>query len=134
LIAEIVTIGTELLLGEIVDSNAAHIARELALIGIDHFITTTVGDNEARIVTILVQALSRSDVVITTGGLGPTVDDVTREAAARATGRALVFRPELLQQIESFFLGRGYTMTENNRRQACIPEDAIAIERQRTRP
>jgi nicotinamide-nucleotide amidase len=128
LIAEIVTIGTELLLGEIVDSNAAHIARELALVGIDHYITTTVGDNEARITRILRQALARSDVVITTGGLGPTVDDVTREAAARATGRVLGTRPELLEQIEAFFRGRGYPMTENNRRQACLPQGAIAIE------
>ncbi len=128
MIAEIVTIGTELLLGEIVDSNAAHIARELALIGIDHYITTTVGDNEARIARVLEQALDRSDVVITTGGLGPTVDDVTREAAARATGRTLVLRPELLQQIEAFFQQRSYPMTDNNRRQALVPEDAIAIE------
>jgi len=128
LIAEIVTIGTELLLGEIVDSNAAHIARELALIGIDHLITTTVGDNEARITLILQQALARSDVVVTTGGLGPTVDDVTRQAAARATDRSLVLRPELLQQIEAFFESRGYTMTANNRRQAYVPEGAITIE------
>ncbi len=128
MIAEIVTIGTELLLGEIVDSNAAHIAKELALIGIDHYITTTVGDNEARITNILQQALARSDVVITTGGLGPTVDDVTREAAARATGRTLVLRPELLEQIEAFFSSRGYTMTESNRRQARVPDGAIAIE------
>jgi len=128
LIAEIVTIGTELLLGEIVDANAAHIARELALIGVDHLITTTVGDNEARITQILQQALSRSDVVITTGGLGPTVDDVTREAAARATGRELVLSQELMQQIERFFFSRGYTMTDNNARQALLPEGAITIE------
>jgi nicotinamide-nucleotide amidase len=128
LIAEIVTIGTELLLGEIVDSNAAHIARQLASIGVDHYYTTTVGDNEERIVGVLRDALARSDVVITTGGLGPTVDDVTREAAARVTGRELVSPPALLAQIEAYFRRRGYTMTDNNRRQAYVPEGAIAIE------
>jgi nicotinamide-nucleotide amidase len=95
---------------------------------VDHLITTTVGDNEARIVDILQQALGRSDVVITTGGLGPTLDDVTREAAARATGRELILSVELLQQIERFFSLRGYTMTDNNGRQAHMPEGAIAIE------
>jgi nicotinamide-nucleotide amidase len=127
LIAEIVTIGTELLLGEIVDSNAAHIARQLAAIGVDHYYTTTVGDNEERIVVALGHALQRSDVVITTGGLGPTVDDVTRQAVARLAGRELVFCPELLAQIDAYFCRRGYTMTENNRRQAFIPEGATGV-------
>ncbi len=128
MIAEVVTIGTELLLGEIVDSNAAHIARQLAAIGVDHYYTTTVGDNEERIVGVLRQSLARSDVVITTGGLGPTVDDVTRRAVARVSQRELLFSPELLAQIDAFFRRRGYTMTENNRRQAFIPADAIVIE------
>jgi nicotinamide-nucleotide amidase len=128
LIAEVVTIGTELLLGEIVDSNAAHIARQLAAIGVDHYYTTTVGDNEERIISVLRDALSRSDVVITTGGLGPTVDDVTRQAVARAAGRELVSPPELLAQIEAYFRRRGYTMTDNNRRQAYVPDGAVAIE------
>jgi nicotinamide-nucleotide amidase len=123
-----VTIGTELLLGEIVDSNAAHIARQLAAIGVDHYYNTTVGDNEQRIVGVLRQSLARSDVVITTGGLGPTVDDVTRKAVARVSERELVFSSELLAQIDAFFRRRGYTMTENNRRQAFIPEGAIAVE------
>lgn len=128
MIAEIVTIGTELLLGEIVDTNAAHIARQLATIGIDHYYTTTVGDNEQRIVAALQIALARSDVVITTGGLGPTVDDVTREAVAHVCGRELVFHPELLAQIEAFFRKRGTMMSPNNRRQAYLPAGAIAIE------
>ncbi|MGC8787017.1 MAG: CinA family nicotinamide mononucleotide deamidase-related protein [Anaerolineae bacterium] len=128
MIAEIVTIGTELLLGEIVDTNAAHIARQLATIGVDHYYTTTVGDNEQRIVAALQSALARSDVVITTGGLGPTVDDVTREAVARVCGRELVFHPELLAQIEAFFRKRGTTMSPNNRRQAYLPAGAVAIE------
>jgi competence/damage-inducible protein CinA-like protein len=128
LIAEIVTIGTELLLGEIVDSNAAHIAQQLAAIGVDHYFTTTVGDNESRIVLALQNALARADVVIATGGLGPTVDDVTREAVARVAGRELVFHPELLEQIAGFFQRRGVPMSANNRRQAYVPAGAMVVE------
>jgi nicotinamide-nucleotide amidase len=128
LIAEIVTIGTELLLGEIVDSNAAHIAQQLAAIGVDHYYTTTVGDNESRIVLALQNALTRADVVIATGGLGPTVDDVTREAVARVAERELVFHPELLEQIAGFFDRRGVPMSANNRRQAYVPAGAVVVE------
>jgi len=126
-IAEIVSIGTELLLGEIVDTNAAHIARQLAAIGVDHLFTTTVGDNEERIVSVLLAAWTRADVVITTGGLGPTVDDVTREAVARVCRRELVFHPELMEQIACFFQRRGATMSTNNRRQAYMPAGAIVV-------
>jgi len=125
--AEIVSIGTELLLGEIVDTNSAHIARQLRTIGLDLHYMTTVGDNLERIAQVLNIALDRVDVVITTGGLGPTVDDVTREAVARATGRPLVFSQELLKQIETFFVRVGRRMSENNRRQAYIPQGAIPI-------
>jgi nicotinamide-nucleotide amidase len=127
-IAEIVSIGTELLLGEIVDTNAAHIARQLAAIGVDHYYSTTVGDNEVRIVQVLRIALGRSDVVITTGGLGPTVDDMTREAVAQVMGRPLVSPPGLMEQVEAFFQRRGAAMTDNNRRQAFVPEEAIVLE------
>jgi nicotinamide-nucleotide amidase len=126
--AEIVTIGTELLLGKIVDTNAAYIAQQLATIGLDLYYKTTVGDNEGRITSVLQQALARSDVVITSGGLGPTVDDVTRQAVARATGRELVLDERLLAQIEARFARHGFTMSENNRRQAYIPQGAIPIE------
>jgi nicotinamide-nucleotide amidase len=126
--AEIVTIGTELLLGEIVDTNAAYIAQQLATIGLDLYYKTTVGDNEGRITSVLQQALARSDVVITSGGLGPTVDDVTREAVARAAGQELVLDEKLLAQIEARFARHGFTMSENNRRQAYIPQGAIPIE------
>ncbi len=125
--AEIVSIGTELLLGEIVDTNAAYIARQLTTIGLDLYYKTTVGDNEARITAVLREALERSGVVITTGGLGPTVDDVTREAVAAATGRALELRPELITEIEAFFRRRGARMTDNNLRQARLPQGAIAV-------
>jgi nicotinamide-nucleotide amidase len=126
--AEIVTTGTELLLGQIDDTNATYLARQLRDLGIDLFFRTTVGDNEIRIAQALTLALGRAEVVIVTGGLGPTVDDVTREAVARATGRPLVLRPELVTQIQAFFDRLGSAMTENNRRQACLPEGCIPIE------
>jgi nicotinamide-nucleotide amidase len=126
--AEIVTTGTELLLGQIDDTNATYLARQLRDLGIDVYYRTTVGDNEMRIAQALEQALGRADVVITSGGLGPTVDDVTREAVARATGRPLVLYPDLLAQIESFFARFGSPMSDNNRRQAHLPEGSIPIE------
>ncbi|MCL6430363.1 MAG: CinA family nicotinamide mononucleotide deamidase-related protein [Anaerolineae bacterium] len=125
--AEIISIGTELLLGQIVDTNAAYIARQLASIGLDLYYKTTVGDNEARIAAILRQALARSGVVIATGGLGPTVDDVTREAVAAATSRPLELREELIPEIEAIFRRRGTRMTENNLRQAQLPRGATPI-------
>ena len=94
--AEIVTTGTELLLGQIDDTNATYLARQLRDLGIDVYFRSTVGDNEVRIAQVLEKALDRADLVIATGGLGPTVDDVTREAVARVSGRALVFFPDLL--------------------------------------
>ena len=126
--AEIVSTGTELLLGQIDDTNATYLARQLRDLGIDLFFRTTVGDNELRIAQALDLALSRADLAIMTGGLGPTVDDVTREAVARVTGRPLVLHSELLAQIEAFFARFGSHMTDNNRRQACLPEGCIPIE------
>jgi competence/damage-inducible protein CinA-like protein len=126
--AEIVTTGTELLLGQIDDTNATYLARQLRDLGIDLFFRSTVGDNERRIAEVLEQALARADLIITTGGLGPTVDDVTREAVARATGRPLVLHPDLLAQIEAFFARFGSVMNDNNRRQAHLPEDCIPVE------
>jgi competence/damage-inducible protein CinA-like protein len=125
--AEIVSIGSELLLGQIVDTNAAFIARQLPGLGLDLFHKTTVGDNLGRVAAVLETALARAHVVITTGGLGPTEDDVTREAVSRATGRELVFRPELLADIEAFFRARGLPLSPSNRRQAYIPRGAIPV-------
>jgi competence/damage-inducible protein CinA-like protein len=125
--AEIVSVGSELLLGQIVDTNAAFIARQLAVLGLDLFHKATVGDNLGRVATALETALGRADVVITTGGLGPTEDDVTREAVARATGRELEFHPELLDQIEAFFRARGLPLSPSNRKQAYIPRGAIPM-------
>jgi nicotinamide-nucleotide amidase len=126
--AEIVSIGTELLLGAIVDTNAAYISRRLAEIGIDLYHRVTVGDNEKRIARCIEEALERADVVICSGGLGPTVDDVTRQAVARATGRELLLDEEMLGWIEERFRGWGHPMSENNRRQALKPQGAMAIE------
>jgi nicotinamide-nucleotide amidase len=119
--AEIITIGTELLLGQIIDTNAAFIAQQLANIGFDVYKKTTVGDNEVRISDAISKALKRSDVVITTGGLGPTVDDKTREAVAMATERELVLDEKLLQEIKEFFKRRGLKLGKNNPLQAQIP-------------
>jgi nicotinamide-nucleotide amidase len=126
--AEIVTTGTELLLGQIDDTNATYLARQLRDLGIDIYFRSTVGDNQARIAQVLELALTRADLVITTGGLGPTVDDVTREAVGLATHRPLVMYPDLLAQIEAFFARFGTRMSENNRRQALLPQDCIPVE------
>ncbi len=125
--AELVMIGTELLLGEIVDTNATKLAQLLRGIGLDLYYKTTVGDNEQRIVDVLNLALDRSDVVLTSGGLGPTVDDITRQAVATATGRKLVHSSELEAQIAARFRSFGKEMTDNNKRQAYIPEDALPL-------
>jgi nicotinamide-nucleotide amidase len=126
--AEIVTTGTELLLGEIVDTNSTYIARRLREIGLNLYFKTSVGDNAERTALVLRQGLARSDVIITTGGLGPTVDDVTRQAVACATDRELIFVPDLWEQIQDRFARWGREPTENNRQQAFIPEGATPIE------
>jgi nicotinamide-nucleotide amidase len=125
--AEIITSGTEILLGEIVDTNSAYIARALRDAGVNLYFKTSVGDNVERMVLALRQALARADVVIITGGLGPTVDDVTREAAALATDRVLALYPECLAHIEGLFARWGRTIGENNKRQAYLPEGSIVI-------
>jgi len=126
--AEIISIGTEILLGEIVDTNSNWIAKQLRENGINLFFTTAVGDNLQRITDSIVLALSRSDIVITTGGLGPTVDDMTRQAVATATGRALVFHQHLLDGIAKRFEQYGVKMSDNNRQQAYAPADAILVD------
>jgi nicotinamide-nucleotide amidase len=126
--AEIISIGTEILLGEIVDTNAQYIARALKDAGIDIYRKTTVGDNAARIAQALREALDRSDIIITSGGLGPTVDDLTREGVAMAQGSKIEYMPELWDQIQERFRRFGRQPTDNNKRQAYIPAGAIPIE------
>lgn len=126
--AEIITIGTEILLGEIVDTNAQYLALALRDAGIDLYRKTTVGDNPRRIAQAIQQSLERCQVIITTGGLGPTVDDPTREAVALAMGVETEYRPELWEQIQARFQRFNRLPTENNRRQAFIPCGAIIVE------
>ncbi|MEI7987657.1 MAG: molybdopterin-binding protein [Chloroflexota bacterium] len=124
---EIITIGTEILLGEIVDTNAAYIARTLRSDGMDLFRKISVGDNAQRIAEVIRQSLSRCDVIITTGGLGPTVDDPTREAVALALGTVTEYHPELWEQIQERFRRYDRVPTENNKRQAYIPKGSVTI-------
>jgi competence/damage-inducible protein CinA-like protein len=126
--AEIITIGTELLLGEIVDTNSAYLARKLRDLGVDVFRTSTVGDNAVRIAEIIRETSRRAAIIITTGGLGPTVDDPTRDAVALAAGVPTRFHPELWEQIVARIRRYGRTPGENQKRQAYIPEGAIAIQ------
>jgi nicotinamide-nucleotide amidase len=123
--AEIVVIGTELLLGQIIDTNAAYLAQQLSNIGVDLFYKSTVGDNKGRIVEVLTLATRRSEIVITTGGIGPTLDDMTRESVADVVGVPLELQPHLLEQIKAMM---GSRYTENNARQAYIPAGSMAIE------
>jgi len=125
--AEIVAIGSELLLGQIVDTNSAWMAQRLTALGVNLFFKSVVGDNPGRMKEAIGRALERSDIVITSGGLGPTQDDLTREIVAEVTGRKLVLDDSLLEQVESHFRRRGRTMTPNNRRQAYMPEGAIPV-------
>ena len=125
--AEIITIGTEILLGEIVDTNTRYIARNLRGLGVDLYRTITIGDNVERIAEAIRNSMARADIVITTGGLGPTVDDPTREAVARACGVETEFREELWEQICEIISRYGRTPGENQKRQAYVPKGAIAI-------
>ena len=124
---EIVAVGTELLLGQIVDTNSSWMGERLALAGIDSHFQVKVGDNRARIVDTIRHALSRSDAVILCGGLGPTQDDITREAIAEVMGVALVRDDAMGEKIRRGFEARGRRFTENNLRQADRPEGASFI-------
>ena len=124
---EIVTIGSELLRGQITDTNASYLAQNLNLIGFNVSLHTSVGDDFDQMKKVISEALIRSDLVIATGGLGPTEDDLTREAIADLADAPLVFKQELMDQIESIFTSRGYSMPESNRKQAFIPEGATPI-------
>ncbi|MBT3352248.1 MAG: CinA family nicotinamide mononucleotide deamidase-related protein [Nitrospinaceae bacterium] len=129
--AEIVAIGTEMLLGDLIDTNSAFIAQQLKAVGVNMYFKTIVGDNLDRISFAIGQSHDRSQVVITSGGLGPTVDDLTRECVARVMGVELEFRQELYDYIEKYFVRRGFKMTENNRKQAFVPQGATVIENPR---
>ena len=125
--AEIITIGTEILLGEIVDTNTRYIARVLRGMGVDLFRTITIGDNVERIAESIRNSMSRAEIVITTGGLGPTIDDPTREAVARAAGVELEFREDLWEQVVESISRYGRKPSENQKRQAYAPKGALGI-------
>jgi nicotinamide-nucleotide amidase len=124
---EVVAIGSELLLGQIVDTNSSWMGEQLALAGIDSHFQVKVGDNRARIVAAIRQALARSEAVICCGGLGPTQDDITREAIAEVLNVALERRPDVEAVIRALFEARGRTMPDNNLRQADVPAGAAII-------
>ena len=125
--AEIITIGTEILLGEIVDTNTRYIARTLRSLGVDLYRTVTIGDNVERIADVIRDSMERANIVITTGGLGPTVDDPTRDAVAKAIGVETEFREDLWQQVVETIARYGRTPSENQKRQAYVPQGAIGL-------
>lgn len=125
--AEIITIGTEILLGEIVDTNTRHIARTLRSLGVDLYRTITIGDNADRIAETIQRSMERANIIITTGGLGPTIDDPTREAVAKALGVQTEFREDLWQQVVETIARYGRTPSENQKRQAYVPQGAIGL-------
>lgn len=125
--AEIITIGTEILLGEIVDTNTRYLAHNLRSLGVDLYRTITIGDNEDRIASAIRESMERADIVITTGGLGPTIDDPTREAVAKAAGVETEFREDLWEQVVETIARYGRKPSENQKRQAYVPKGALGI-------
>lgn len=131
MVVELISVGTELLLGNTVNTNAAYLSEKCALLGLSLYYQTVVGDNEERLSGALKTALDRSDVVILTGGLGPTQDDLTKETAAKVLGKKLLEDEHTRKRIEEYFAGlKVKTIPENNWKQALVPEGAIAVDNQ----
>ncbi len=126
--AEILCIGTELLMGDIINTNAAYLAKELAGLGINLYHQSVVGDNPERLRQSLQLALKRADIVITTGGLGPTYDDLSKETIAACFGRTLVMDEDSLARIQAHFLRLGREMTDNNKKQAMMPQGCVIFQ------
>ena len=125
--AEIICVGTEILLGTIVNTNAAYLSERLAALGISVFFETTVGDNPERLEQVVHQGLERSDILILSGGLGPTKDDLTKEIAARACGQKLKEDKEAMRRLKEYFSSTRLPMTENNLKQAMVPENCTVL-------
>ena len=125
--AEIIAVGTEILLGDIVNTNAQYLAKELAALGIEMYYQQVVGDNEERILHAFDEGFSRSDIIITSGGLGPTTDDLTKEVAAKYFNKELLPDQNSIEAIKEYFLSIGKNMAENNLKQGFIPEGAIVL-------
>lgn len=128
MIAEIVSVGTELLMGQVVNTDAQYIAKHLAPLGYKVFYQITVGDNPERLTEVVRTAIARSDVVLFTGGLGPTDDDLTKETVAAALGLSVVPFPKEMEKLEAYFTSKGRAMVPSNRKQACFPKDAIILD------
>jgi nicotinamide-nucleotide amidase len=125
---ELISVGTEILLGNIVNTNAAYLAEKCAALGLSCYFQSVVGDNEERLALTLRCAMERSDIVILSGGLGPTEDDLTKEVAAKVCGRELVTDEGWMERIREYFEARNVTPTENNWKQAQVPEGAIVLD------
>lgn len=125
--AELISVGTEILLGEILNTDAQFLSRELSEIGIDIYHQSVVGDNEQRLAESVRTALGRADIVIASGGLGPTPDDITKEVISNVMGKKLVLDSESLGYIRGYFERIGKTMTKNNEKQAYLPENCIIL-------
>lgn len=125
---EIIAVGTEILLGNIVNTNAAYLAEKCAGLGLSCYYQDVVGDNEERVMETIRLALTRADIVLLSGGLGPTQDDLTKEAAAKVMGRNLYLHEPSREAIRQFFAERGLEITENNWKQAMVPEGCIVVD------
>lgn len=126
--AEILAVGTELLMGQIANTNAQYISKKLNDIGVNVYYHSVVGDNPIRLKDSLLAALKRSDLVVMTGGLGPTQDDITKETVSEVLGKKLVLHEESLERIKTFFNRINRKMTDNNVKQAYLPEGCIVVE------
>lgn len=130
MVVEIIAVGTEILLGNIINTNAAFLAEKCASLGLSSYYQTVVGDNGDRLAECLKTALSRADIILLCGGLGPTQDDLTKETAARVLGRELLMDKHSRERIETYFQERGIELTDNNWKQAMVPEGARAVDNQ----
>ena len=129
MVIELISVGTEILLGNITNTNARYLAEECAVLGLSNYYQITVGDNEERLSEAIRTALGRSDIVLLTGGLGPTEDDITRETVAKVLGRGMYDVPEIHQQIQEYFDRMGAkSPSSNNWRQAMVIEGAQVVE------
>ena len=128
MIVELISVGTEILLGNIVNTNAAYLSEQCAALGLSCYYQDVVGDNEERLCETIRTALSRADILLISGGLGPTQDDLTKEAAAKVMGKQLYLHEESKASIQSFFEKRGLEITDNNWKQAMMPEGCIVVD------
>lgn len=125
---EIISVGTELLLGDILNTDAQFLSQELAKLGLSVLHQSTVGDNHDRLLELLAQSAKRSDIIILSGGLGPTPDDITKEVACEFFEKELVLHEESLQRMSAYFTAKGIEMPETNKKQAMLPEDCVVFQ------